>query len=83
MLDLYETVDRIRLENFSPNGEWEVKETRAQWLEYWLKNAPGPFSIRGVQRGGMQVKSLSACTQTSNFQQWCTRIIAKTVSISH
>ena len=45
MLDLYETVDRIRLENFSPNGEWEVKETRAQWLEYWLKNAPGPFSM--------------------------------------
>ena len=35
-LDINGKIRGILLENFSPNGEWEVKKTRAQWLEHWL-----------------------------------------------
>ena len=44
-LDYDRGYDHILLENFSPNGEWEVKETKAQRLEYWLSDVPIPFSM--------------------------------------
>ena len=30
--------------NFSPNGEWEVKGTKAKWMEHWLGDIPITFS---------------------------------------
>ena len=34
----------VLLENFSPNGEWDIESTDIKWVEYYLDTVNVPFS---------------------------------------